>query len=237
MAKIKDVTNVRFGRLIATEFVGTEKGIAVWRCKCDCGNTICVNQTYLYRKRVESCGCLKAEKEAEKAKKPIKSKVAKDITGQRFGRLVAIEPTHQRKSAGQVVWKCKCDCGNEVSISVSNLTQGIANSCGCYRNELARKLLCVNGARYKKENYVAGTRLDVVNKQNKMYKNNTSGYTGVVYNKKDQRYAAVMQFQNKKYYLGSHKELEKAIEIRKKGEEKLYGDFLQWYNSLKNPKE
>jgi len=35
----------------------------------------------------------------------------KDLTNQRFGRLIAKRPTKERRS-GSVVWGCKCDCGN-----------------------------------------------------------------------------------------------------------------------------
>jgi len=39
-----------------------------------------------------------------------------DLTGQRFGKLVAIEPTEKRVSKS-VVWKCLCDCGNYHEVS------------------------------------------------------------------------------------------------------------------------
>ena len=35
-----------------------------------------------------------------------------DITGMRFGRLIAIRPTSERKNRS-VVWECRCNCGNE----------------------------------------------------------------------------------------------------------------------------
>ena len=33
-----------------------------------------------------------------------------NLAGIRFGRLTAIEPTARYKN-GEVIWKCKCDCG------------------------------------------------------------------------------------------------------------------------------
>src|SRR5262245_41127889 len=35
----------------------------------------------------------------------------KEITGQRFGRLVALYPTGERRYR-KVVWRFRCDCGN-----------------------------------------------------------------------------------------------------------------------------
>ena len=54
-----------------------------------------------------------------------------DLLGQRFGRLVVIErmPNNKRK---QAMWKCCCDCGNEVIVESGHLRRGHTNSCGCY---------------------------------------------------------------------------------------------------------
>lgn len=58
----------------------------------------------------------------------------KDITSQRFGKLVAVESLHITKS-GSVLWKCVCDCGNETNLTVSNLSSGGFQSCGCMQNQ------------------------------------------------------------------------------------------------------
>lgn len=58
----------------------------------------------------------------------------KDLTGQRFGRLVVIERAGSDKH-NRAVWKCQCDCG-EVRVQYSgNLRSGLVNSCGCLRAE------------------------------------------------------------------------------------------------------
>ena len=58
-----------------------------------------------------------------------------DITGQRFGRLVALERLSEKKSSSYL-WRCKCDCGNEVNVTARDLRYGNTKSCGCLRNEL-----------------------------------------------------------------------------------------------------
>jgi hypothetical protein len=58
----------------------------------------------------------------------------RDISGQRFGRLVAIKPTKQRRD-GHIAWFCRCDCGKEKLISGKKLRSGTTVSCGCKRNE------------------------------------------------------------------------------------------------------
>ena len=58
----------------------------------------------------------------------------KDLTGQRFDRLVAIRPTENRDGKGFVMWLCHCDCGNEVEVSAGRLTsKKPTRSCGCLK--------------------------------------------------------------------------------------------------------
>ena len=61
-----------------------------------------------------------------------------DITGQRFGRTVAIKkmPPRPSKSGGSD-WLCLCDCGKEHIAIGSNLRKGHTTSCGCAALEWA----------------------------------------------------------------------------------------------------
>lgn len=60
-----------------------------------------------------------------------------DMTGMRFGRLVAISKTNERSASGSVKWLFRCDCGNEVIIDGSPVRNGSVKSCGCYHVECA----------------------------------------------------------------------------------------------------
>lgn len=53
-----------------------------------------------------------------------------DITGQRFGRLVAVRRAESRK------WLFRCDCGIEKAIQACNVKKGVSSSCGCLRKEV-----------------------------------------------------------------------------------------------------
>lgn len=57
-----------------------------------------------------------------------------DLRGQMFGRLVVIEEAGRSKH-GFVLWRCVCDCGNEVIVSSNCLRTGQTQSCGCYQRE------------------------------------------------------------------------------------------------------
>lgn len=70
-----------------------------------------------------------------------------DLTGQRFGKLTVIgeggfyiSPSGRKERT----WKCKCDCGNEVFLRVSNLRNN-TKSCGCLRKEVTSKNHKVHG--------------------------------------------------------------------------------------------
>lgn len=71
-----------------------------------------------------------SEKFMEQAKKP----KGKDISGQRFDRLVALKRvgTDKRLNA---LWLCRCDCGNECVRAVVDLRRKGNHSCGCLNKE------------------------------------------------------------------------------------------------------
>jgi hypothetical protein len=58
-----------------------------------------------------------------------------DITGQRFGRLVAQHRVEQKTTGW--VWKFVCDCGGTYLGAVAHVKRGRATSCGCLRRETA----------------------------------------------------------------------------------------------------
>lgn len=78
---------------------------------------------------------------------------ALDLSGQRFGRLVA-ERFAGRSVKGGRVWECVCDCGGRNEVSVGDLRSGHIASCGCGQKEAAAAA-CIARATHRK----TGTRL------------------------------------------------------------------------------
>lgn len=110
----------RIGMLTVTAPTDRRKGrYMVWECRCDCGGKILLDTRCLQRGTVTHCGCRSRVKPGQR-----------DITGMRFGKLVAIEPT-KRRAEGTVVWRCRCDCGGETLASLHQLCSGYKKSCGC----------------------------------------------------------------------------------------------------------
>ncbi len=52
-----------------------------------------------------------------------------DLSGQRFGKLVAVDRAEGYK------WRCLCDCGQSKAIDLWNLTSGRQTSCGCVKRK------------------------------------------------------------------------------------------------------
>jgi len=157
-----DLTNRRFGRLVALEDSGERRsGMVVWRCLCDCGTETFVISNNLVRGITRSCGCL-ARETASRTK-------AKDIAGQRFGRLVAIEDSGKR-SHSHILWRCICDCGNETLVTANNLLKGKTRSCGCLRTETTIERSTKHGGAHLPEYHVW---TDI---KNRCYNENCSHY-------------------------------------------------------------
>ena len=55
---------------------------------------------------------------------------ALDLSGTRFGRLIAVEDVGRCKDRHHL-WRCVCDCGNEAIVSSNQLRRGNTRSCGC----------------------------------------------------------------------------------------------------------
>ena len=112
--KREDLTGKKFGKWTVLEYDTNYK----WICKCDCGKIKSVSSSNLKNGNSTSCGC----------------NVSKDLSNKKFGRLTTIEPTKERYY-GYIVWKCKCDCGNEFLAPMHNILNGNIKSCGCLVQE------------------------------------------------------------------------------------------------------
>lgn len=89
----------------------------------------------------------------------------KDISGKRFGRLIALHRLHNTK--GKTKWLCICDCGNITEVKLNSLNNGDTRSCGCLHTELMKKQFSKHGK--------SGTRLHRIwkNIKTRCYNENT----------------------------------------------------------------
>lgn len=60
MSVLNDLTNQKFGKLTVIEYAGSNRNRSSWKCECECGNIVIVNQMELTRGDTLSCGCLRS---------------------------------------------------------------------------------------------------------------------------------------------------------------------------------
>ena len=152
-----DIQGQRFGSLVAIEYVGNTK----WRCQCDCGGVTYVPYSALARGNTKSFGCL-----AYKVGKDNDSFV--DITGQKFGKLLALE--YINRESGKSYYRFRCDCGNELVLNSYSVRYGHTKSCGCLdishggssvENEIKEVLENIIGKKATKSKVLDGKEIDI----------------------------------------------------------------------------
>lgn len=68
---------------------------------------------------------------------------AKQLSGQKFGRLVVLSRAGSR--TGRVTWSCRCDCGAHIEVVSNALTSGHTKSCGCLKDERNKSTPPIHG--------------------------------------------------------------------------------------------
>lgn len=132
---VKDEIGKRYGKLTISKYLGTQNHHAVWECQCDCGKVISAKGDLLRNGTITSCGCIKIINELNN----------------KYGKLTVIEfaGTNEYNVAK---WKCKCDCGNIVIVTGTNLRKGQTLSCGCLKSKgelIINQILSNNNINYK----------------------------------------------------------------------------------------
>ena len=132
-SRVVDISGQKFGKLTAL-FISEKNGSngVVWHCECECGNECDVDGKNLRSGHTQSCGCLRKETMSEM--------FSKDLTGQVFGYLTAIEPVGRKKSC--ILWKCSCKCGKYTEVASASLLNGYTTSCGCRRISYGEEQIC-----------------------------------------------------------------------------------------------
>lgn len=115
-------------------------------CRCSCGTVKSVDGSSLKRGMSKSCGCKKVKDICQRNKENAESHV-----GERYGKLTIIG--YELK--GKNYWyRCKCDCGSEITTIGKRLFSGGVYSCGCVNsraNEVMDKILREKNIPFKRE--------------------------------------------------------------------------------------
>lgn len=221
----------RIGMLTVIKRVDKQDGSDIkFLCKCDCGRDTIVSRSALDNKTTKSCGCLKSKLTSERMKKYNDYEVQDDyvimytLKGEPF--LVDLED----------FWKVKNTCWHirgdgYVVDHESNLIHRVVTDCpdGLIPDHK-------HGKKSRWDNRKSNLRVGTVsnNAMNKeIQSNNTSGVTGVSWNKRSSKWLAYIKINGNTINLGEYKDKDEAIKVRKNAEEEYFGEW-SYDNSQKS---
>lgn len=119
--KLKDDKNIYIGQKFNKwTIIGIENNM--FKCKCECGVVANVKFHNIINGLSKDCGCGR--------KQNLSSIKKKEIIGNKYGKLTVIEECG-KTGYGKLLYKCKCECGNECIVNTSCLYNGHTKSCGC----------------------------------------------------------------------------------------------------------
>lgn len=180
-----------------------------------------------YGRRLYSCTCLLCVKERLATKQNLQKGEIKDcgghwahndITNKLFGDLTAKYPILGKKQGKNrcMVWRCECSCGKSVDVPYDSLVSKNTTSCGHIKADKIKDI------------YMDGTAPCKISVRT-IRSANSSGVTGVYYDKARSKWCAEVMFKRKKYFLGRYYHFGDAVCARKKAAGILRGPFLEWY--------
>jgi len=128
-SRVKDMTGLRFGRLLVLEYAGRAiGGGSWWRCRCDCGNEKVIRQSNL-RGGTKSCGCVGREI-LRKQRKGHHPAIFKDISGLDNGVFSVVGSAGCIGKNSRYGWISVCKYCGDVGVRTSAEVIKL-KSCGC----------------------------------------------------------------------------------------------------------
>lgn len=136
-----------------------------WRFLCECGSVIERRKRYVLSGEIGSCGCLQRDTRSSRNR----GRNTKDISGQKFGRLVVVSLSGEKNR--RRIWRVRCECGAEKEVRQTHLLTGATQSCGCRLTDITKRIFTTHGySKTTEYNVWAGMKSRCLNKNHKQYK-------------------------------------------------------------------
>lgn len=235
-----DLNGKRFGRLtiikrVENRILPSGQKRSQWLCKCDCGNYATVLGYMLTSGKTQSCGCLHDEAFAKARKKyntyDLSGEYGVGYTTKGDEFYFDLEDYNKIKdycwtirNNGYVTAYCPTTMNH---ILLHRLIMD------CDNNNLY--IDHIHGNKTKNDNRKSNLRIATPsqNMMNKpLLKNNTSGVTGVSWNKRKAEWESYITIDDKRKGLGYFSNFDDAVAARKAAEEKYFGEY-SYENSMK----
>ncbi len=131
-SRIETAIGKRSERLVVVGESEQKHRYLMVQCKCDCGSDYSCRLSKILSGEAKSCGCIGAEILAkQKAKWPKEGDV--------IARWTVLGDTIRNKYK-HVFVLCRCQCGTVQAVRVQSLLSGECKSCGCWNDEVRRRL-------------------------------------------------------------------------------------------------
>lgn len=221
----------KYNRLKVIEKLGTNKhNKRLWLCKCDCGNEVVVTTGGLRSGKTKSCGCLAKEEITKANRRYNKYIIDKDYIYVKLdcGEVVVLD-----LDMLDLVKSHKFRKRKDGYVALSIIVDGK------YKSKLLHSLIIKNEHCNKYIDHINRNKLDnricnlrVVTPQESQLntgidRNNKTGYKGICWDKKRQKYSVSICFDGCVQFLGRFENIEDAIKVRKEREYELFGEFIE----------
>ena len=241
----EDLTGKKFGLL--TVIKQTDDYIAPkgrhydrWWCKCECGNELAVVGYHLKEKnKIKSCGCYTTQRIREVQKEyneydmgSYEYGVGYANKGEEFWfdkedyELIKNYCWSYNNYGYLVAW----DQITKKKIDFHRLVMGVLENDNTH---IVDHKIHPNRREPKVDNRKSNLRVVTYNenaKNHQRYSNNTSGVSGVTYNKEHNQWIARISVNGKRIFLGYFNKKEDAINARYDAEIKYYGEYRCYTN-------
>jgi len=235
--KFVDLTGMVFERLTVVGRDKERKPKVYWWCTCSCNNEMVkrsIITSSLTGCYTQSCGCLQKEKVRKTMSKTMKKYNTYDLSGEygigytNKGEEFHFDLEDYDKIKNYCWHKNKYGYfmtrdGNK-KLLIHRLIMDVTDST-IEVDHIKHKLY----DNRKDKLRISFTNENQINR--KLMKNNTSGVTGVFWNKQDNLWSTQLTIDGKRMYVGSSKNFEIAVKNRKEAEEKYFGE-LSYDNSI-----
>jgi len=228
-----DITGKHYNNLTAIRFDhhnhDSRQSHQYWLFRCDCGEYIVARKNSVVNGATKSCPkCVK--------NKHIKEAMAKYLkyTGKKFNKLTVNNVTYVNKT---VKFLCTCECGNITLASAASVIAGRWQSCSCSHPGNLIKEIDRIGIKEHLQRAGVFQHAQVNNLRNdKLFKNNKSGYRGVTYITQTNRWIAQITVGGV-HHIKSCKTLEEAVAAREELYIKHTTGIIHSYDALRKAKK